>query len=30
LGKLEMGTSEQNTSKSQIKSRKPTKNYKFW
>jgi len=28
-GKLEMGTSEQNTSKSQIKSRKETKNYKF-
>jgi hypothetical protein len=27
--KLEMGTSENNNSKSQIKARKPTKNYKF-
>jgi hypothetical protein len=27
--KLEVGTSENNNSKSQIKARKPTKNYKF-
>jgi hypothetical protein len=27
--KLELGTSENNNTKSQLKSRKPTKNYKY-